>query len=66
MNRATASRLARLEQKLTPPKRTFILWDSTNYDPAFDLQHEVEHLRDEGGMTDHDELIVLGWLAPQA
>jgi hypothetical protein len=65
MNRATASRLARLERASAPPVRQFILWDESNYDPAFDLQREVERLRDEGGMTDHDELIVAQWLPPQ-
>jgi hypothetical protein len=65
MNRATASHLARLERAIAPPMRQFILWDASNYDPAFDLQREEQRLRDEDGMTDHDELIVVLWLPPQ-
>ena len=65
MNRASSARLARLEQKIAPPKRTFILWDASTYDPAFNLQREVQLLRDEEGITDHDELIVAQWSPPQ-
>ena len=65
MNRATASRLARLEQKIAPPVRQLLLWDASSSDPSFDLDAEIVRFREEKGVTDYDELIVVGWLPPQ-
>jgi hypothetical protein len=56
--------LARLERAIAP-RRQLILWDESKYDPSFDLQREEQRLRDEDGMTDRDELIVVQWLPPQ-
>ena len=66
MNRTISTRLARIEQAVTPPRRQFIFWDAGSSDPSFDLDAEIACFREEKGVTDHDELIVVGWLPPQA
>jgi hypothetical protein len=52
MNRTISTRLARIEQAVTPPRRQFIFWDAGSSDPSFDLDAEIARFREEGGVTD--------------
>jgi hypothetical protein len=62
--RTARRRLRRLEAAIKPQGKRFFLWDRSDLDPEFDLEAEKQRLRDEEGMSDGDELIIVGWLRP--
>jgi hypothetical protein len=62
--RTARSRLGRLEAAIKPQGKKFFLWDRGDLDPEFDLEAEKQRLRDEEGMSDSDQLIIVSWLRP--
>jgi hypothetical protein len=54
-------RFERVERAIAPPRRKFCLFDPRPYQ-HFDIEAEVQRLRNECGMTDADELRIFRWL----
>jgi len=64
MNTHQRRRLERIEAAIHPRQRKFfVMFDGGDDDPNFDREAEIQRLRDEQGMTDHDILTIVSWIA---
>lgn len=63
MNANKRRRVARLEQSICPEGRTFYVfaWERA----LLDMAAEIERLKIEQGLTDHDNIVAITCLPPQ-